>query len=57
MKKELQEEPFPLQLVSIFLELPFAIIQRAHLASFEPARNAMKMEGVLKFKRKISIEV
>lgn len=31
----------------ILLEFPFTVIQRTDISSFQPTRDAMKMEGVL----------
>jgi hypothetical protein len=34
-------------LTTVLLELPVSVVQRADLASLEPTRDAMEMEGVL----------
>ena len=33
--------------LSVLLELPFSIIEWAHLSSFQPSVDAVKMEGVI----------
>lgn len=33
--------------MSVSLKLPFAIVQRTHLARLQPARNAVKMERMI----------
>lgn len=35
-------------LMTILLELPLPVVQRAHLTSLQPARNAVEMKRVLK---------
>ena len=34
-------------LATILLEFPVAVVERAHLARLEPARDAVEVEGVL----------
>lgn len=34
---------------TVLLELPVAVVERAHLAGLEPARDAVEVEGVLCF--------
>lgn len=34
-------------LVAVLLELPFSVVQRANLARLQPARDAMKVKGMI----------
>jgi len=34
-------------LVAVLLEVPLAVVQRAHLTRFEPARDAVKVERMI----------
>lgn len=38
------------ELVAVLLELPLTVVERADLASLQPTRDAVEMEGVLKQK-------
>lgn len=38
----------------LLLELPFPVVQRTYLASFEPARDAVEVESVLEEKVQIT---
>jgi hypothetical protein len=43
-----EANPSPCPLPTVFLELPVAVVQRAHLSCLEPSRDAVEVEGVLR---------